>query len=223
MVRNFFTTATRHLLKNSSYTLLNVAGLSIGLACFTLIGLWVLDELNYDSFHQKSNRIYRVASTFTDESGQFDQAVTCIPLAPALVSDLPEVEDALRIDVNDAVIQLDDKRFKEVDILGVDPSFFNLFSFKLLKGDRATALNEPYSIVLTQSMAKKYVGDKDPLGESLRIFQYDPDGNGAEFKITGVIEDCPDNSHFRYNFLFSFKTIEAVNPQAFGYDGWFNN
>jgi putative ABC transport system permease protein len=72
-------------------------------------------------------------------------------------------------------------------------------------------------------MAKKYFGEKDPLGESLRIFQYDPDGQGAEFKVTGVIEDCPHNSHFRYNFLFSFKTIEAVNRNAFGYEGWFNN
>src|SRR5688572_15341345 len=223
MVRNFFTTATRHLLKNSSYTLLNVAGLSIGLACFTLIGLWVLDELNYDSFHQKSNRIYRVASTFTDESGQFDQAVTCIPLAPALVNDLPEVENALRIDTNGAIVRQGDKQFSENGILGVDPAFFDFFSFKLLKGDPATALNEPYNIVLTESMAKKYFGDKDPLGEFLKIFQYDPDGQGVEYKVTGVIEDCPANSHFNYNFLFSFKTIEAVYPNSFGYDGWFNN
>jgi putative ABC transport system permease protein len=223
MVRNFFTTATRRLLKNGSYTLLNVAGLSIGLACFTLIGLWVLDELNYDSFHQKSDRIYRVASTFTDESGQFDQAVTCIPLAPALVNDLPEVENALRIDTNDAIVRQGDKQFSEKGILGVDPSFFDFFSFKLLKGDPATALNEPYNIVLSESMAKKYFGDKDPLGEFLKIFQYDPDGQGVEYKVTGVIEDCPANSHFNYNFLFSFKTIEAAYPNSFGYDGWFNN
>lgn len=223
MLRNFFTTATRHLIKNGSYTLLNVGGLSIGLACFTLIGLWVLDELSYDSFHPKANRIYRVAGTFTDESGQFDQAVTCIPLAPALVNDLPEVENALRIDTNGAIVKQGDKQFSENGILGVDPSFFDFFSFKLLKGDPATALNEPYNIVLSESMAKKYFGDKDPLGEFLRIFQYDPDGQGVEYKVTGVIEDCPANSHFSYNFLFSFKTIEIVYPNAFGYDGWFNN
>ncbi len=223
MIGSFFTSAIRHLLKNSSYTLLNIGGLSIGLACFTLIGLWVKDEVSYDLFHNKADRIYRIAGTFTDESGQFDQAVTCIPLAPALVNDLPEVENALRIDTNDAIVKQGDKQFSENYILGVDPSFFDLFSFKLLKGNAATALAEPYNIILSESMAKKYFGEKDPLGESLRIFQYDPDGQGAEFKVTGVIEDCPHNSHFRYNFLFSLKTIEAVNPNAFGYDGWFNN
>jgi putative ABC transport system permease protein len=223
MIRSFFTSAIRHLLKNRSYTLLNIGGLSLGLACFTLIGLWVKDEVSYDLFHNKADRIYRIAGTFTDESGQFDQAVTCIPLAPALVNDLPEVENALRIDTNDAIVKQGDKQFSEDYILGVDPSFFDIFSFKLLKGNPATALAEPYNIILSESMAKKYFGEKDPLGESLRIFQYDPDGQGAEFKVTGVIEDCPHNSHFRYNFLFSFKTIEAVNRNAFGYEGWFNN
>lgn len=223
MLRSFFTTAARRLLKNSAYTMLNIAGLSIGLACFTLIGLWVWDELNYDCFHEKKDRIYRVGSTFTDESGQFDQAVTCIPLAPALVNDLPEVENALRIDTNGAIVRQGDKQFSETGILGVDPSFFDFFDFKLLKGDPATAFNEPYNIVLSETMAKKYFGEKEPLGEFLRIFQYDPDGQGVEYKVTGVIEDCPANSHFNYNFLFSFKTIEIVYPNAFGYDGWFNN
>jgi putative ABC transport system permease protein len=223
MIRSFIRTAFRHLLRKKGYALLNIFGLSIGLACFTLIGLWATDELSYDKFHPKADRIYRVAGTFTNESGQFDQAVTCIPLAPALASDLPEVEDALRIDTNGATVRLNDKQFVEKDILGVDPSFFNFFSFKLVKGDAATALNEPYNIVLSESMAKKYFGDKDPLGESLTIFQYDPGENGAEYKVTGVIEDCPANSHFHYNFLFSFKTIEVARPESFGYDGWFNN
>ena len=223
MLKNYFTTAIRHLLKNKSYTILNVVGLSVGLACFTLISLWVYDELSYDHFHEKADRIYRIGGTFTDESGSFSQAVTCIPLAPALENDLPEVESALRIDVNDAVVQYGDVKFNEPDILGVDPSFLEIFSFKLLKGDASKALNEPYNILISESMARKYFGDKEPVGELLRIYQYDPDGNGAEFKVTGVIEDCPLNSHFRYNFLFSFKTIETVDPNSFGYDGWFSN
>ena len=223
MLKSYFTTAIRHLLKNKSYTILNTVGLSVGLACFTLISLWVVDELSYDRFHEKADRIFRIGGTFTDESGQFDQAVTCIPLAPAIKNDLPEVEDALRIDINDALVQLDDKKFVEDGLLAVDPSFLNLFDFKLISGNAKTALEEPYTILLSESMAKKYFGDKNPIGESLRIFQYDPDGNGAEYKITGIIEDCPPNSHFNYNFLFSFKTIEVARPNAFGFDGWFNN
>jgi putative ABC transport system permease protein len=152
MLKSYFTTAIRHLLKNKSYTILNVVGLSVGLACFTLISLWVYDELSYDRFHEKADRIYRIGGTFTDESGQFDQAVTCIPLAPALKSDLPEVEDALRIDLNDALVQLDDKKFVEDGLLAVDPSFLNFFDFKLISGDASTALQEPYTILLSESM-----------------------------------------------------------------------
>ncbi|HEY9046411.1 MAG TPA: ABC transporter permease [Ohtaekwangia sp.] len=223
MIKNYFLAATRHLFKNKGYTIVNALGLSVGLACFAMVSLWIKDELSFDRFHNKASRIYRVSSTFTDESGKFDQAITCIPLAPALKADLPEIEDAVRIDINDAVVQRDDKKFNEPDILGVDPSFLKIFSFQLLKGNASTALNEPYTILISRSMAKKYFGDKDPVGESLKIYQYDPDGQGAEFKITGVIEDCPLNAHFHYNFLFSFKTIESVDPKGFGYDGWFNN
>jgi len=223
MINRYFTAAFRHLLKNKYYTVLNIVGLSVGLACFTLIGLWVQDELSYDRFHERADRIYRVAGTFTDESGQFDQAVTCIPLGPALASDLPEVEASVRVDMNGSVVQVGDKKFIEEDILAVDPAFFSVFSFKLLKGDAATALKDPYNIVITESMAKKYFGEHDPVGESLKIFQYDPNQLGAEYKITGVMEDCPPNSHLQYNFLFSFKTLEAYDPETFGYNGWFNN
>lgn len=223
MLRNYLTSALRHLLKNKGYTFLNALGLSVGLACFTLIGLWVKDELSYDRFHSKADRIYRAANTFTDESGQFQQAVTSIPLAPALVSDLPEVEEAVRIDLNGAVVQQGDRKFIEWGILAVDPSFFKIFDFKLISGNPATALNEPYNILLTESMAKKYFGNENPIGQSLRIFQYDPGQNGAEYKITGIVQDCPANSQFFYNFLFSFKTLEAYDKNSFGYDGWFNN
>jgi putative ABC transport system permease protein len=223
MFRSYFISAARHLVKNRSYAVLNILGLSIGLACFTLIALWVQNELSYDRFHEKAEHIYRVGGIFTDESGKFNQAVTCTPLAPAMISDLPEVEDALRIDINDAIVRLDNKQFVEDDILGVDPSFFNIFSFKLLRGDVATALKAPYSLVITESMAKKYFGDRDPLGESLLLFLLDPDGKGAPYKITGVIEDAPSNAHFTYNFLFSFSTIETVRPNLFGHDGWFEN
>ena len=212
--------AVRHLAKNRSYAALNILGLSIGLACFTLIALWVKDELSYDRFHAKTDRIYRVANLFKDESGQFEQAVTPVPLAPALLNDLPEVEDAVRIDPNGAIVELDDKQFVEDDILAVDPSFFGLFDFKLLRGT-AKALSEPYSVVITQGMARKYFGERDPIGKSLRIFLFDPDGIGAEYKITGIIEDCPANSHFNYNFLVSFKTLERYNPDAAS--SWYNN
>jgi putative ABC transport system permease protein len=223
MLKSYLKTAIRHLFKNKGYSILNAGGLSVGLACFTLIALWVKGELSFDRFHANADRIYRVGGSFTDESGKFDQAVTPPPLGPALVSDFPEVESALRMDVMDATIQLDDKKIVENNILMTDAAFFKMFSFKLSHGDPNTALNDPYTIVITEKMAKKYFGEQSPVGHSLKIFRFDPDGLGKEFKITGVIENSPINSQFDYNFLISFKTMEAVSPGMSEADAWYWN
>src|SRR5688572_26560872 len=111
MLSNFFRTAIRHLVSNKGYASLNVLGLSVGLGCFMLIVLWSKDEVSYDRFHSKADRIYRVSGLFTDESGVYDQAVTPVPLGPALVSDLPEVEEAVRIDRNSNLVRSGDKQF----------------------------------------------------------------------------------------------------------------
>jgi putative ABC transport system permease protein len=223
MIGSFVKTAFRQLVKHTTYAGLNLLGLSVGLACFTIIGLWIEGELSYDKFNDKHDRIFRVAGIFTDESGKFDQAVTCFPLAPALVNDLPEVEQAITIDLNDAVVKFQDKEFVEQEILGVSERFFDVFSFPLLKGNPSTVLKDPYSIVLSESMAKKYFGESDPVGASLRMFLYDPDGTGADYKITGVAKDAPANSHFRYNFLFSASTIATARPNPLSADAWFDN
>jgi putative ABC transport system permease protein len=223
MLRNYFTSALRHLIKKKGYTILNAVGLSVGLTCFTLIGLWVLDELSFDRFHEKAERIYRVSGVFSSESDRMQQAVTPTPLRTALISDLPEVEDAVIIDNNDAIVQRGDKQFMEDYLLMTEPSFFNLFSFKLKAGDARTALTEPYSIVLSESMAIKYFGEENPVGQDLTIHLQDPEGRGKAYTVTGVIEDCPTNSHFNYQALVSFKTFEVNNPtDPRGYD-WYNN
>ena len=223
MFINFFRTALRHLLKNKAYASLNIFGLSVGLGCFMLISLWVKQELSYDKFHQDADRIYRVSGLFTDESGKFDQAVTPVPLGPAMVNDLPEVAEAVRIDLNNSLVRFGDTQFLESNILGVDPSFFKVFGFNLLKGNPETVLNAPYNIIISESIARKYFGEQDPINQVLKIFQYDVGGNGADYKITGVIEDCPLNSHFQYTMLFSFSTIQAYDPDSFTQEGWFNN
>jgi putative ABC transport system permease protein len=223
MILHHLTYAFRRLRKNRTYTLLNVFGLSVGLACFAMIGMWVKSELGYDRFHSKGSRIYRVAGRVADGKSTFEQAITSPPLAAAMMKDFPEVENTVRMDVVDATIQYADQRFIEDYLLVTDPSFFDVFDFKLLRGDARTALSEPYSIILTQSMVRKYFGDADPMGQSLRIFRYDPDGNGAEFKVTGVIEECPSNSQFQYRSLISFKTWEVANPYILGPEGWEDN
>lgn len=223
MLKNYLSVTLRHLLKNKGYAVLNTLGLSVGLACFTLIGLWVTDELSYDDFHEKANRVYRVAGSFTSESDQMSQAVTPTPLRQALVNDLPEVEAATIIDNNDAIVRRGDKQFMEDYLLMTDPSFFDLFSFRMISGDRKTALREPYSVILSQQMAKRYFGDEDPVGQQLIMYLQDPEGNGKSYTVTGVIEDCPANSHFKYQALISFATFDVNNPtDPRGYD-WYNN
>ena len=221
MIRYHLAYAFRHLVKNKLYTVLNLLGLSLGLACFTLIGLWVKSELSYDRFHEKSDRIYRVVSKFVDETSVIDQAVSSPPLGPALTKDMPEVELALRLDPGDAVMAVGDKSFLEVGII-TDQSFFDIFDFKLLSGDRNSALKEPYTVILSQSLAEKYFGQADPVGQLVKIFGYDPGGNGAQYKVTGVIENCPDNSQFFYDYLISFKTRETFDPRVLEHGMWFN-
>ena len=224
MIRNFFITGIRNLLKNKRYTLLNVLGLSAGFTCFAFIAVWVKDELSYDKFNVNADKIVRVVGKVTTEAETFDHAVTNVPMAKALQEDFPEVKNTVRIDKNDAiVVRYGGKQFFEDKILLTDPSFFDVFSYKLSKGNEKTALNEPYNIILTTSMAKKYFGNEDPLGKSLMILLYDSTRHGALYKITGVIPDPPSNAHFAFNFLASFKTLEHAEPESTTEDGWASN
>ena len=133
MLKSYLTTALRHLVKNTKYSVLNTIGLSVGLACFTLIGLWVKGELTYDRFHENADRIYRVAGTVTDESGKISQAVTPPPLALALTSEFPDVEAVVRIDKYDAVVKFEEKQFIEDDIIFADPAFFEVSEIGIRK------------------------------------------------------------------------------------------
>src|SRR6266404_5310873 len=197
MLKNFLLIAYRNLKKNKGYTLLNILGLSAGLTCFAFIAVWVKDELSYDRFNKNAERIVRVVGKVTTEAESFDHAVTSVPMAKALQEDFPEVQNTVRIDKNDAiVIKYGVKQFYEDKILLTDPSFFDVFSYKLSAGDEKTALKEAYNIILTESMAKKYFGNESPLGKSLMILLYDSTRHGALYKITGVIPDPPKNAHF---------------------------
>lgn len=210
MINQIFKRSIRRAGRRPVYTALNLIGLATGLACFGLIMIWVENEGGYDQMHDKADHIYRLAGRVDTDTETFNQAVTCAPMAAALTEDFPEVIAAARLDQNDAIVRYEDRQFREDGLLFTDPSFFEIFDFKLLAGDPASALREPYSIVLTESMAKKYFGDEDPLGKSLTIFLYDPDNRGAPYTVTGIVEDPPTNIHFEFNFLGSFSTAETA-------------
>ena len=190
----------RQSLKRPVYTGLNLVGLATGLACFGLISIWIQHEKNFDRMHKQADRIFRVSGQVETDTETFKQAVTCSPMASTLVQDFPEVKAAVRLDQNDAIVRYSDNQFKEDGLLFTDPSFFDIFDFNLILGDEATALSDPYSIILTTSIAKKYFGNENPLGKSITIFLYDPKGQGAPYKVTGVVADPPANSHFNFKF-----------------------
>ncbi len=225
MIKNYLKQTWRSLLKNKTYSILNIAGLAAGLTCFAFIALWLNDELGYDKFNKNSERIVRLISTIKTESGTSESAVSSAPMAQALKNDFAEVENTARIAMqNEVVIENKQQTTLETNIIFTDPSFFDVFSFHLKEGDGSTALREPYSIILTESTAKKYFGDSDPIGHTLPLYLYSKEqGGGALYKVTGVMPDAPEKSHFKFNMLASFKTIEAANPDVLTVDGWGDN
>lgn len=220
MIKNYFKQTWRSIAKNKTYSALNIAGLAAGLTCFIFIALWVTDELSYDKFNSNYDRIVRLISTAKTETGITESAVSSAPMAKALKNDYAEVESTVRLRMREEIVTHKNQQVLQPGILLTDPSFFDVFSYHITRGNVATALNEPYSIILTESSAKKYFGDADPVGQTLLINMFDSTGYGASYKITGVMPDPPKNAHFTFNMLASFKTIEVANPDVLTVDGW---
>ena len=216
----YFKQAWRAMWKNKTSSLLNIIGLSASLTCFVLIAVWVIDEMSYDKFNSNYSRIYRIVGKQRTQSEVIESAITSAPMAAALKNDYPEVEEAVRMRLREELTEQNGEQFMQPNILLTDPSFFRVFSYHLAKGEERTALNEPFSIILTQSAAKKYFGDEDPMGRSLKFFMYDSTNTGALYKVTGVMPDPPKNAHFTFTMLASFKTIEVTHPDILTTDGW---
>ena len=198
MIKNYLTVAVRNIARNKTFSAINILGLAIGMACCILILLYVQDELSYDQHHEHAHRIYRLAEE-THIAGQTRRiAITSFPMGPALVQDYPTVVDAVRFFRNDerTLVANQQNHFYERGVLFTDANVFRVFDFPLSKGDPQTALQEPYSIVLTEKMARKYFGDQDPMGQMLSVGE-------AECKITGVLKDTDQNTHLQFNFLAS--------------------
>jgi putative ABC transport system permease protein len=203
MFKNYVKIALRNFLKHKGFSFINIFGLAIGVACCILIVLYVLDEVSYDRYHEKADQIYRVGIRGFVNNNLFHGVVTCSPMAQTLVDEFPEVLAATRLrNFGFPVYRYKDKVFSEERVFWVDQAFFDVFTVPFIKGNPETALEEPNTIVLTRSMAKKYFGDEDPIGKNLNS------DNQRDYLVTGVVEDVPHNSHFHYDFLASLITIE---------------
>lgn len=209
MFKNYFKVTYRNFIKQKVYSALNISGLAIGLACSILIFIYISDELSFDKFHSKSDRIYRVLEKFESEGVGEHSASLPFPTGPAIKNDFSrQVQHVVRFfNFQSPSLALAntaaDKGFNESNIFFADSTFFDVFDFELLAGDKETALDEPNAILITRSMAKKYFVDEDPMGKTLE-FQ----GN-QNLMVTGVLEDTPKNAHFTFDFIVSFSTLKA--------------
>ncbi len=211
MIQNYLKIALRNIKRHKGYSFINIAGLAIGMTCSILIVLYVQFELSFEKFHKNADNIYRV---IMHQEGNFFGDTDWLPwtppiLAPTLKKDLPEVIHAARFESSRQLITYRDKKIYEEDFCYTDPEFFDIFTFSVIKGNPRTALNEPFSLLITPQMAEKYFGNEDPVGKIINI------DNTYDFNITGIIENCPQNTHIKYNFLASFISLEKIRGGDF--------
>ncbi|KAA5542854.1 ABC transporter permease [Adhaeribacter rhizoryzae] len=205
MFKNYLKIAFRNMLRHKIYSFINLFGLTVGLTCCLLITLYITNELSYDKYHAKADRIYRVTRNFVNQDGTVNLHLGNIapPFGPLLKSYFPDLEEVVRILQNNAVVAVNPERtFNEEDIFFAEPAFFKVFTVPVLSGNPAKALDEPNTVMLTAEMAKKYFPNQNPVGQVLRM------DSQLNLKVTGVYKSFPANSHFHPNFLVSFATLE---------------
>ncbi len=206
MIRNYIKIALRNLFKNKLYSFINIFGLAIGLTCFLLISLYVLDELSYDRHFKDADRIYRINSDIKFGGAEQKMAVSSDPFGATLKKDYAaEVEQYVRFYANNSrrFIKKGNEFLVENDCLHADSTLFDVFSLNIIEGNAKTALTEPNTLIINQTTARKYFGNNSALGKTLTVGVRE----SVEYKITGVYEDMPVNSHFQANLIFSFKNI----------------
>jgi len=214
MLKNYLKVAFRNLWKNKGFSLINITGLAIGMASAILILLWIQSEVTYEQFHQKKDRIYEAWNRAAFSGEMHCWNTTPKVLAGALKKDLPEVEHACRVNWGqNYLFSLGDKRLM-MQGNAVDSNFLQVFTFPLLQGDPNTALQEPFSIVLTEGLAKSLFGDENPMGKTVRV------ENKDYFKVTGVAKRLPVNSRFRFNYLIPWSYLRKTGQDD---QNWGNN
>ena len=218
MLKNYFVIALRTFKRQKTYSFLNIFGLTIGITCSLLIFLFVYDEITYDHNHRKADHIFRLQAAYhLPKNGGFERYAAGGPIVGEMIGkDFPEVKQVVRIrKMTDRVLLKPgtDEKFYE-SVFAVDSNVFKMFTFPLLSGNPETALVEPFTLVLTENAALKFFNRTDVVGETI----YFPE-DSIEFKITGVMENYPPNTHLKFDILTSFETLKAIH---FNLDSWWN-
>lgn len=216
MFENYLKSAFRHIKKQKGYSLITLGGLTIGITCFVLISLYVRYEFSYDRFHENADNIYRVlVDTRETYMGKSQVTATPGPLATAMQEEFPEVRSATKVKAERAVMKYGENRFAENRLYYADPAFLEIFTFPLLAGNPDTALIEPNCLLISKNMAEKYFGRENPVGKTVNIDEID-------YEVTGVMENIPGNTHFRFDFLASFSSLVNLygRDRAYGWNRW---
>jgi putative ABC transport system permease protein len=215
MFRNYLVIAFRNIVRHFSVSAMNLAGLSLGLACSMLIFLWVTDELSFDRFHKNADRLYRVEEDQHYSNGAYHVQVTPWPSGPVWKAQIPEIMQACRITSPGSFLMTrNEKSFYEEKVGAADSTFFEMFSFELISGDPKRVLTEPGSIVISDEMASKYFGSEDAVGKTLLV------NNKEVFQVTGIMKKMPSSSSIDQDFLIPFDYMK--NSQWYS-DQWGNN
>lgn len=208
MIRNFLKVAFRNLLWNKFFSVINISGLAIGLASAFIIFLWIQNEVSYDRFHAKTDRLYQVWSNDVINNSIRSLVNTPEIMGPVLKNDVPEIEQVSRISwEQDNLLAIKDKSLNAKGNI-VDPAFLSMFSFPLVKGNLQNALSDPYSILLTEQLAKKVFGNdapgyRDVIGKIIKV------NNGEDYKVTGILKDLPNNTQFNFQCLMSYESVKG--------------
>src|SRR5450432_932888 len=205
MLKNYFKIAFRNLWRHRVFSLINILGLTVGMTACFLIFLYVRFETSYDKFHSRGDRIYRIISDIKTPTETMHPGGPSWAVGPHLMGGFPEVEATVRTTQDELLVRKGNIKFQEMNSLFADSSFFDMFDFKLIKGNPHNVLNEPFNIVFSESAVKKYFGNADPVGQTVLLT-----GDGAIAKITGVMKDIPENSMIKADMIVSMNTITRV-------------
>lgn len=209
MLRNYLKIAWRNLLRNRTFSIINITGLAVGLGCFLLIALFVLDELSFDRYYNKTENIYRINGDARWGGQELHVAETSDMMGPILKEDYPQVQEYTRIYSHSGDVKLirkDNEYITETRTAYVDSTFFNVFAFPALEGNTLTALNVPHTVVMTASAAARYFGSaSSAIGKMLEVQE---GGKDIPYKVSAVIADIPGNTHFHFDLLFSMKSLD---------------
>lgn len=218
MFKNYFKIAWRNLVKNKAFSFINIIGLAVGMTSCLLIFLYVSFEISYDNFHTKADRIFRVVTDTKTPSETITQGATTTPIAINMKKDFPEVEDAVRLRRDGFLVRKGNVKFQEERSVLADSTLFNVFDFPLIAGDKNTALKEPMSVILSQTAAKKYFGNEEPLGQQLLLT-----GKAINATVTGVMKDIPENSQIEADMFVSMSSYMQIYGSPTSDSEWTNH